>query len=132
MGLFKTTAATPKFVPQTIADVDQRTGELKRMTLTIKAIEMAFDKVDQDPRAGLGNLTKKEEFLNEVAKLLNSCDLPEPKAGSGPLLSEPKTPAPRASRSASAQAAPGVPVTRTSVVTAVPAQPDLDIPAFKP
>jgi hypothetical protein len=103
------------FLPKvtTVSELDEN-GDLKRMTLTIKDFEMAFDRVENDPRAGQGLLTKKQELMNEFAKLLNTCDLPEPKAAgsAAPLLSEPKTPAPRSIRAvptASRSAAPQTP-----------------------
>jgi hypothetical protein len=118
------------FLPKvtTISSVDEKTGEVKRMILTRERLERAFDKVNDDPLAGLGIFSKREELINEIMKEVNTCELPEQKqpGTAAPLLSEPKTPAPRSiravptpSRSAAPQtpAAPVVPTTPTAPAT---------------
>lgn len=113
------------FLPKmtTISEVTEN-GELTRMTLTVKHFEIAFDKVNNDPRAGQGLYSKKEEFLNEVAKLLNTCDLPEAKPVTPePLMSEPKQVAPRQLRSVKQPAPSGL------NIPPIPADQPLDLRA---
>jgi len=117
------------FLPKvtTISEVDEKTGEVKRMMLTRELIERAIDKVNNDPLSGLGIFSKREELVNELMKIVNTSELPEQvaPATAAPLLSETKTPSPRSIRA--------VPNTPTRSATApIPTVPSTPTPATIP
>lgn len=117
------------FLPKvtTISAVDEKTGEVKRMMLTRELIERAIDKVNNDPLSGLGIFSKREELVNELMKIVNTSDLPEQvaPATAAPLLSETKTPSPRAIR-----AVPNTP--SRSATAPIPTVPSTPAPATIP
>jgi hypothetical protein len=120
-GLKSSTAPTrerrerelPPWVPKKIVDVDPNTGELIPMPITKADIERVIENWENDPRAGRGLLTRREELVHDLLKMFNtSTPTPRRTNDEGPVLSETKRPAPedrpagRKLRSVSADAAP--------------------------